>query len=193
MFPSQDPLEAGLTPTLVGDPINGNTCPGSIEVTVPFTTTGQKVQLANPINFPGALVTGSVLHMSLRVLPSSGNTDAGNLLSILGGPAFAGNIQPYYQGEFATPDGDVPRDDAGAGQSYGTSNFNAGFTWAAIDAGGWNMVNVPIVTADGGPSTIYLNQIGVIMYTDPNPTDAGFVPLSSPVTVMVSVDDIWVQ
>jgi hypothetical protein len=196
--PPVDPADAGLTITAVGNATVGNTCPGSIQVTVPFSTVGQKVQVLNALNFPGIPVTGTVLHLALRVLATAnadGGADGGaDPYQILSGPGATGNYQPYYQAEYATLDGDVPRDDSGAALGYGTQNFNVNNPWATLpEDGGWQMVNVPLLSADGGATTsLYLDQVGVIMYTPPI-TDAGAAPLPSPVTVQVFIDDIWVE
>jgi hypothetical protein len=182
-----NPLDAAFDVTGQGSATVGNSCPGSFEFTVPFSTTGQVG--VGQFNYPGngAPYNAKAIHLSIKyVLPD--NTDASTAyipdLSNIGTDGGNGFIQPFVQWA-------VPPSDGGAPAAYSSQNFSVAIGWSTLPAdGGWYPLTVPITGSDGG--TVYLNQIGVQAY-DPQFGIDGAVPLPFPATVQFYVDDVWFE
>ncbi len=189
---AKDPADAGFDAAIANNPTMGNTCPGSLEATLTYSTTGQTAGAQVFESTPGLQVTGTAVHMSVKlVIP--GDTDGGEY-TMLGGPinGVFGNVQPFIQYTLATPDGAVPFNDAGA-ITYQSGNFNTNLATSSFANGAWQNVSVSF-TPDGGPATAFLNHVVVQLYT-PAIVDAGIGPtaLANPVTVQLLIDDVYVQ
>lgn len=196
-----DPSDAGLTVSKSGDPVTGDTCPGSLLITIPFTTTGQKgtaeVFYPSPPGFP---VTGTALHIALKAVVTNaldGGVVPTSSLVIADGGNYS-YLQAFAQWAPPGPDGGAP-DAAYLGNGYQTfTNLGNGNGWAGFPSdGGWLLSTVPFVVPDGGaattPMTVYLNHFGLVLLDPTVPTDGGVVGLPFPTTLWLYVDDIYVQ
>lgn len=191
-----DPADAGLTAAVTGNATIGDTCPGSLELTVPFTTVGQSAKAA--LGFPsppGVAVTGTALHLALKYAienEADGAAPNSSELSVVNG-AYS-YAQAYAQYQIPLSDGAAP-DAAYSGPNFVTSYVTFGYNNVPTD-GGWLLESVPILLTDGGavttPTTVYLNQI-YVQFNDPQVSDAGPAPLASPLTVQFFIDDVYIQ
>ena len=161
-----DPADSGLTPTLSVNTTEGHTCPGSLQLTIPFTAFGQQADMKIPQPYPGGtLYSGVAFHAWVKVeIPG----DAGITVS---NEFLQGNGQVYAQwGQ--PPDGGP----------YTAQNFVNFYPPAATS---WQEVVVPIGD-DGGSASIDLDQLGANLQL--NAQDSG-----APTTAILLLDDIWFE
>lgn len=196
-----NPLDAGFGAVAQGNPTVGDTCPGSLELIIPFTTTGQGV--AGSFAYPGLGVpyNAKAIHFALKfVIANDADASPAFLQELIqtDGSGFS-YLTPYAQWTPALADG---------GQldaSYQAQNFttaiSGGFSGFPSD-GGWLLTTVPITAADPGdgavvpvpaPTKIYLNQIGVQLRDPQAGADAGPQPLPFPLTLEFFIDDVWFE
>jgi hypothetical protein len=194
---AQNDLDAAFAVTGQGNPTVGNSCPGSFEMVVPFSTTGQKA--AGVVTYPtppGVPLNAKAIHLALRYELT--NTDAGvGELTSIGQDGGGGYVQAYAQWGLPGPDGGVP--DSGF---FANNNFpSTGWNNLPTD-GGWLAFSVPITVTDpdSGAKTaattdvpIFLSQIAVQVADPQFGPEGGPVALPTPVTVHFFVDDVWFE
>lgn len=191
--PTSDPADAGFVPAL-SYATPGNTCPGSLQISLPFSTLGQKGGAAFPVPYPGMFTNASAVHFSIRAIIPSDTDGSAVPWNVLVGPANGayGNLQPFAQYSYATADGAIPTTADGSVITYQQGNYNVNVSISGFMDGGWQAVTVPITLGDSGAPGVYLNAIAVQAY-DPAVTDAGPAALSQPVTLVLQVDDVYLQ
>lgn len=168
-----DPADSGLTPTLSMNTTDGHTCPGSLQLTVPFTAFGQQADIKFEQPYPtGTPYTGTRFHFWVKVVPGSGsNVTVGNEFS-------QGNGQAYAHWHLPGPDA----------APYANQSFT---DFYPPNATSWQEVIVPLVgctmcSGDAGPVSIDLDQLGADLLL--NPQDSG-----APATAVLLIDDIWLE
>jgi len=198
-----DPADAGLSTSfsVEGNPTVGDTCPGSLEITVPFTTVGQGVRAS--VTYPMPIpVTATAVHFALKwVIANDLDGSAAfydELLLVNGAYSF---LQTYAQWQYPLPDGGAPIQAfppvPGASNDFvNVTNGYGGFPGGFPSDGDWLLQTVPLTTPDGGavttPTLFYLNELGVQLF-GPGISDAGPAPLAFPIDLQFFVDDVYVQ
>jgi hypothetical protein len=197
----QNPLDADFDATGAGNATIGASCPGSFEITAPFTTTGQGVvgSFAYPGN--GVGYTGKVIHFSLKYIIANNLDGSAAFLQELtqtDGSGFS-YLTPYAQWTPPLADGGQP--DANYQAQNFSQSVSGGFGGLLTD-GGWLEQRVAITTTDPGdgavipvttPTKFFLNQIGVQLRDPQAGADAGPQPLPFPLDLKFYIDDVWVE
>lgn len=191
-----DPADAGFTVGAEGNATIGDTCPGSLELTIPLTNLGQAAQIGFSYpSPPGIPITATAMHVAFKLVIVN-PADAGAALSeLVGGndaEAFS-YLNAYAMWSYPNAaDGGAPDASYQKNKYAGPANGLGGFP----SDGGWALATVPILEQDGAavtsPTTIYLNQVG-IQVAGPQPLDGAPAPLAFPLNVQLFVDDIYFQ
>jgi hypothetical protein len=196
--PWSNPLDASFEVTGQGNPAVGNACPGSLEIVVPFSTSGQ--QAITQFDFPGMgiLYNAKAIHMALKmVFPDDTDASAAfeQELVIAEGAGYS-FYQAFARWTPAAPDGGVSG--GPTGNYVSTDHEYNDFP----SDGGWLFVTVPIVQTDPGDGAItqvtsdtplFLTTVGAL-FTDPQVLpDSSPGPLPFPLNTHFFIDDIWFE
>jgi hypothetical protein len=197
--PSVNPLDASFDVTGRGNPTVGNACPGSFEMVVPFSTSGQ--QAIAQFSFPGVGVLYNVkaIHMALSmVFPD--NMDASTAFEqelVISEGAGYSFYQAFAHWTPAAPDGGVSATGATANYVSTDHQYNDFPT-----DGGWLLLTVPILQVDPGDGAvtqvtsdtpIYLTAVGA-QFVDPQVLpDSSPGPLPFPLNTHFFIDDVWFE
>jgi hypothetical protein len=197
--PASNPLDASFDVAGQGNQAVGNACPGSFEMVVPFSTTGQEAIAQFKYPDMGVFYNAKAIHFALKmVFPD--NTDASTAfeqeLVIFDGAGYS-FYQAFAQWTPAGPDGGIS--DAAAGYSYFSTPH--GYNDFPPD-GGWLLVTVPILQTDPrdgavtevtSDTPLLLTSVGA-QFTDPEVLpDSSPAPLPFPLNTQFFIDDVWVE
>ena len=173
-----DPADSGLTASLSVNTSQGHTCPGSLQLTIPFTAFGQQADMKFTYPYPaGTPFTGTQFHFWVKV------ATAGDAGITVGNEFLQGNGQAYTQWS-------IQGADAGPYTNQDFVNF-----YPPVAATSWQEIVIPLAgCGDSGgtnctgtaPVSIDLNQLGANLLLKLQ--DAG-----APTTVVLLVDDIWLE
>jgi hypothetical protein len=169
-----DPTDAGLTATLSVNTTDGHTCPGALQVTIPFTAGGQVGKME--INLNGPAYRGTTFHAWTKVaLP----------------PLADGGANTTVQNDFINGNGQVYAQWRITGSDAGLYSFQDFVNFYPPLFTTWREILVPLTgcstcSDDGGPVFFDLAQLGADLEIIPQ--DA-----AAPVPAVLLLDDIWLE
>jgi hypothetical protein len=166
-----DPTDAGIVGTLSVSTSEGHTCAGALQLTIPFSASGQQVDMV--LNTNGPTYTGTQFHAWIKVeVPPAAD---GGPSPTVANEFLQGNGQAYSQWR-------IHGADAGL---YSQQDFLNFYPPAFAS---WQEVVIPVTGgSDAGVVTFDLAQLGAnLLY---NVTDAG----APPTTAVLLLDDVWLE